>query len=219
MTYKDKGSYESSPPCMIIFVKMCATGWRRLQGSLIFIGHFPQKWPIFSGSFVENDLQVRGFYESSPPCIKVWTEDCIKVLSFEMYGSMCKGDCTCVARGNPCKANCNTQHTATHNTLQHTTYYNTLQHTTTCCNTLQHIATRCNTLQHTATHCSTLQHTAAHCNTLQHTATHYNTLQYTVTHCNTLQHTATHCNTATHCVAPCNPLGALQHTATYCSTL
>ena len=47
---------------------MAATGWRRLIESLIFIGHFPQKWRICSDSFVEHDLQLRGSYESSPLC-------------------------------------------------------------------------------------------------------------------------------------------------------
>jgi len=46
---------------------LLATKWRRLIGSLVCIVHFPQKWPIFNGSFVKNDLQPRESYESSPP--------------------------------------------------------------------------------------------------------------------------------------------------------
>jgi len=44
------------------------TEWRRLIGSFVFVGHFLQKWPMFSGFLVEQDLQLRGPYESAPPC-------------------------------------------------------------------------------------------------------------------------------------------------------
>jgi len=48
------------------------TGWRRLTGSLIFIRHFFffHRCDLYLVALLwENDLQLKGSYESSPPCV------------------------------------------------------------------------------------------------------------------------------------------------------
>jgi len=43
-------------------------GLRHPVGCVIFIGYFTQKSHIISGSFAKNDLQLKAFDGSLPPC-------------------------------------------------------------------------------------------------------------------------------------------------------
>jgi len=48
-----------------VYIYICKGGQRPI-GRLVFIGHFPQKSPVISGFFAENDLQLKASYVFLP---------------------------------------------------------------------------------------------------------------------------------------------------------
>jgi len=67
----------ASPLCVVYLalyrstlVRAPSTGWQRPVRCLIFIGHFPQKSPVISGSFAKRDLHLKASYASLSSCIE-----------------------------------------------------------------------------------------------------------------------------------------------------
>ena len=125
---------------------------------------------------MENDLRLRGSYESSPPCNSCMTLHCNDLQPNTAQSKKELVDILKSQRATRFSICFRYRHASARSIALIST------HTATQCNTLQHT----HTLQHTATNCNTLQHLTevSALLILQRNATH------TATHCNASQKSA-----------------------------
>ena len=138
MTYKDKGSYESAPPCSMQCKYRFVTGCTTLQHTATHCNTLQHTTKTGSPSAATlcNTLQFE-------LCLTGWcVAVCCSVVHTATHGAHC-------------------------NTLQLEVWLALVSPTHQLDSLLHHTAPHCTTLHHTAPHRTTRHHTTPHCNTLQ----------------------------------------------------
>jgi len=147
MTYQDKGSYESSPPCR--HTPLSFRKWLRNK-------------PAGGGSGCGSSLSLRALHIYC----SLFANEPFKYTTLFSQKSPARSIPAGGSSGSDCRVSfvfvlCNKTRGFGWWNFSKVSFTVTATH----CNTLQHTTTRCNMVQ------QSLQHTATHCNTVQHGAT------------------------------------------------